>query len=208
MSDELTPQKFESLLLQLLFRDKDVQGKVLPFLKAEVFSKFENKEIVKSILNHFEHYDKFPTIPELRLKIENKDTYNHLTNELNKEFNEEYDEEFIKEEMEQFFKDKLLHHELFVTLEGIKNRDNDIKSSAPDRIRDANSFSFDTSIGLDFLNSGEVLYNTLHEKDRVISTGIRNIDRLIKGGFHEKTLTLFMAECVHKDTKIRIRYKK
>lgn len=195
MSDEgLTTQKFETLLLQLLFRDKDAQGKILPFLKSEIFDKFENKEIVDSILSHHEKYDKFPTIPELKLKVKNKDTYKHLTNELTKGVDKEYDDEFIKEEVEHFFRDKLLYNELFITLEGIKNGDDSIKSSAPDRMRDANSFGFDTSIGLDFFNSGENLFDTLHEKDRVVPSGIRNIDRLIKGGFHEKSLTLFLAE--------------
>ena len=208
MSEGLTPQKFETLLLQLLFRDKDAQGKILPFLKTEVFDGFENREIVEAILSHHERYDKFPTIPELKLKIKNKDTYVHLTTELTKGINEEYDDKFIKEEVEQFFRDKLLHNELFVTLEGINNGDDSVKSSAPDRMRDANAFSFDTSIGLDFLSSGERLFESLHKKDEVIPTGIRNIDRLIKKGFHQKTLTLFLAECVHKDTPVRIRFRK
>jgi len=194
MSDGITPQKFETLLLQLLFRDKDAQGKILPFLKSEVFDKFENREIVEAILAHHERYTKFPTIHELKLKIKNKDTFEHLTVELNKGVDEEYDDKFIKEEVEHFFRDKLLYNELFITLEGIKNGDDSIKSSAPDRMRDANAFSFDTSVGLDFFDSGEKLFESLHEKDRVIPTGIRNIDRLIKGGFHEKTLTLFLAE--------------
>jgi len=208
MSEGLTPQKFETLLLQLLFRDKDAQGKILPFLKTEVFDGFENREIVEAILSHHNRYDKFPTIPELKLKIKNKDTYEHLTNELTKGINEEYDDKFIKEEVEHFFRDKLLYNELFITLEGIKNGDDSIKSSSPDRMRDANAFSFDTSVGLDFFSSGEKLFESLHEKDKVIPTGIRNIDRLIKDGFHEKTLTLFLAECVHKDTHVRIRFRK
>ena len=194
MSDGLTPQKFESLLLQLLFRDKEAQIKILPFLNPEVFDKFENREIVENILSHFEKYDKFPTIPELKLKIKNKDTYVHLANELSKEMDKEYDDQFIKDEVEEFFKDKLLNNELFTTLEGIKNGDSAVKSSSPDRIRNAISFSFDSTIGLDFLSDGEKLYNALHEKDSVIPTGIRNLDRLIKGGFHEKSLTLFLAE--------------
>lgn len=204
----ITPQIFEKLLLQLLFRDKDAQGKIIPFLKTDVFDKFEHREIVTYILRHHEKYNRFPTIPELKIVIKTKEVYEYLIDTLDKELDENYDEQFIKDELEQYFRDKLLNNELFVTLEGLKNHDEGVKSSAPDRMRDANSFSFDTSVGLDFFDSGEKLFDSLHEVERVISSGIRNIDRLIGGGFHEKSLSLFMAECVDKNTKVRIRMRK
>ena len=191
MSD--TPQVFETILIQMLFKDKESQDKLLPFLTPEVFDNFENRDIVSEILKFQNHYDKFPTVPELKLIVKNKDTYNHLVQVISKE-NKQYDEEFIKDQVEDFFKDKLLNNELFKTLEGIKKGDDDIKNSASDRMREANSFSFDTSVGLDFFEDGERLFNSLHEKDNVIPTGIRNIDKIIKGGFHEKSLTLFLAE--------------
>lgn len=193
MSDGITPKVFETLLLQLLFKNQEYQSKILPFLRPDIFDVFEAKEVVTHILDFQEKYNKFPNIPELKVLIKNKDTYTYLVDSLAKE-HKEYDEEFIKDEVEYFFKDKLLNNELFTTLEALKKGDEDSKASAPDRIREAISFSFDTSVGLDIFEDGETLYESLHEVDSVIPSGIRNIDKLIKGGFHEKSLTMFLAE--------------
>jgi len=191
----MTPEEFETLTLRVLFKDKLAQERLLPFLKSEVFDNFENKEIVEFVLKFHGKYDKFPTIPELKVVIKNKDVYNHLVTSIDKSIaDEDLGEDFIKDEVEAFYRDKLLKNELFTTMEGIKTGDEGIKASASDRMREAYAFSFDTTIGLDFFESGEGLYESLHEKDKVIPTGLRNIDKIIKGGLHEKTLTLFMAE--------------
>jgi len=190
----MTPEEFETLTLRFLFKDKEAQSRLLPFLKSEVFEVFENKEIVETILKFNEKYNKFPSIPELKVKIKDKQIYEHLTKAIDHSIEEDLGDDFIKDEVEDFYRDKLLKNEIFATMKGIKDNDESVKASASDRMREAYSFSFDTSIGLDFFDSAENLYNSLHEVDKIIPTGLRNIDKIIKGGFHEKTLTLFMSE--------------
>jgi hypothetical protein len=52
------------------------------------------------------------------------------------------------------------------------------------------------------------MYAALHDKDKVISTGLKSLDKYIAGGLHEKSLNLLLAACVTKDTKVKIRVRK
>ena len=47
-------------------------------------------------------------------------------------------------------------------------------------------------IGLDLKEDINRLYDVLHEKHKTVSSGIYELDKIIDGGFHEKTLTLFI----------------
>lgn len=195
MQEEIiTPLYFEKLLIKFIFNNVDVREKIIPFLDSEIFDGFETKDLVKVIIKFIDEYSKFPTVPELKFKISNKETYDCLLECLEIDISE-YNETFILEQIEEFFKRKMISNELVNANIKVRQDSVDSLNDVPDRIREKLSFSFDVDVGLDvFSDKGkESFFEHLHSKDKTFSTGISYIDRVIDGGYHEKTLNLFLG---------------
>lgn len=190
--EDLTPIEFEDFLIHIMFVDVDAKDKIYPFLKPEVFDDFANKELVKNILRFNEEYNKFPNANELRIAISNEVVYKKLIKILSSNLTV-YDKDFLYGEIEEFFKKKMVLDILTSVRENLDENTSAI-NGIPDKFREALSFSFDNRIGLSYLDDAERMYDSLHNKDRVIPTGITVMDDLIEGGWHEKSLNLFLAE--------------
>jgi len=191
--NSIDPIFFEKLLIKFLFHDTDVRERVMPFLSVNIFDNFENKEVAKHILSFQKKFDRFPTFPDLKLIIEQKEVYDRLFEIVNLDVSE-YSNEHLLSVIEEFFKKKLAWTVVASVAESLKNDSMDKVSKAPDELREAIAFGFDTEIGLDFFNEMERMYNNLHDVDSVVSSGLKTLDKKIKRGFHEKSLTLFLAE--------------
>lgn len=192
MSDELDPIYFEKLLLRYMFVDLEVREKILPYLTVDVFDDGACINIVKTVLKHLEEYNKFPSTKQMKFVL-NTESWNSLVDICNINV-EDYDREFILDSLEEFFRNKLANEVILEARDGLINGDEKKLYSAPDKLRDALSFTFDTNIGLDIVTDIERMYNALHDRDKVIPSGLKSIDDIIEGGFHEKSLTLFLAE--------------
>jgi archaellum biogenesis ATPase FlaH len=105
----------------------------------------------------------------------------------------DYSKEFILEELEEFYRKSLIANSLVEMQERINKPTNELQDF-PDVFRESLSFTFDSNIGLSFLEDGERMYAALHDKDKVISTGLKSLDKYIAGGLHEKSLSLWLAE--------------
>jgi len=204
--EELTKDLYEKLLINYMFNDEDVRSKMIPYLDPTVFMYQKNSQVVKHIQSFMEKYQNFPKMNELKLYIKSSETYEHLKDILNIDVSE-YGKEFILGELEEFYRKSMFANLLIDSQEKLSS-DTDKLQDIPDKIREALAFTFDTNIGLSILDDAERKYEALHNKDKVIPTKIKCIDELIEGGAHEKSLNLFMAACVTKDTKIKIRIKK
>lgn len=189
----MDPHFFEKILIKYLFINKDARDKIIPFLTPKVFDEYKNVKIIGRILHYIERFNKFPTVTEMKVDIEEEDVYNHLA-EIVKIDTSEYDEQFLISEVEEFFKKKLILESIAETAENLNNGDITKISNAPDQLRDALAFSFDTKIGLDLFDEEERAYDFLHNRDRIIPTFLKSLNKYIEGGFHEKSLFLFMAE--------------
>jgi len=192
MSDELDPIYFEKLLLRYVFIDLEVREKIIPYLTVDVFDDGACIDIVKSILKHMEEYNKFPSTSQMKF-ILSTDSWNSLVDICNINI-DEYDREFILDSLEEFFRNKLANEIILEARDGLISGDEKKLYSAPDKLRDALAFTFDTNIGLDIVTDIERMYNALHDRDKIVSSGLKSIDEIIEGGFHEKSLSLFLAE--------------
>lgn len=205
MSDGLDPTYFEKLLIRYMFVDLDVRDKILPYLTVDVFDDSVCIDIVKTTLNYLEEYQKFPSPKQMKLL--NADVWNAFVDICDMDVSD-YDRDFILDMLEEFYKKKLAN-EIILEARTSLVEDDDVKlHSTPDKLREALAFTFDTNIGLSVLNDVDRMYNALHDRDKVVSTGLKTLDELIEGGFHEKSLSLVLAECVTEDGMVRIRVKK
>ena len=199
---------YEKYIIKLLFTDPDARDKLFSFVDPELFDEdFSHSEIIKIFIRHKDKYGKFASCKEMLSSIENDKTFEAFKEIINYDVSD-VSEEFIQEEAAEFFRQKMIMNNTLSSIEKIKNSGTDKITDFPDKIREALSFSFDTNVGLDLFQDSDRLYKSLHETDNVISSGLTDLDNAIKGGFHEKTLTLFIAECVTGDTKIKIRRRR
>jgi replicative DNA helicase len=67
------------------------------------------------------------------------------------------------------------------------------KESFTDNIADAEAFTFDDNIGFDFFSEAQRLYEDANTKEVIFKSGLKTLDDLIGGGFHEKSLSLIMS---------------
>ena len=162
----MEPREFEELVFQLMFKDKECRDKIIPFLEPSLFDDYECKELVKYILDFQASYNSFPSIPELKVSIKEKKVFDKVQEIVTRET--QYDEDFIKNEIEHFFRDKLLWNEIYKTTQGLEKNNEELKMSSADRIQNALAFNFDLSIGLDLMEEQNRVYDSLHEKDTIV----------------------------------------
>ncbi|MFA5484944.1 MAG: DnaB-like helicase C-terminal domain-containing protein [Candidatus Pacearchaeota archaeon] len=201
------PLFFEKILIKFLYTNEKVRDRVMPYLNVEIFDDKNNIELMKHIFSFDNKYERFPTIKESRIDIKSKEVHDHLM-KITQMDTSEYDNEFLLDEIEGFLKKKIIWNLSLDIAENINNDTMDEIGEIPDKLREAHSFSFDTSIGLNISNEEDRLYDFFHEKKHIVPTGLKDFDNLINGGYHAKSLTLFLAGCVDENTKVKIRYKK
>ena len=189
----MNPSLYEKILVNLMFKDSNIRDRIFPFLKVELFdSDYGTQNIIKNVLSFSEKYDRFPSITELRSYLKDDSTSTAFEQCLTMP-SEEYETDFMMTEIGDFFKRKLLWNNADKLIKVLKSPDASEASNIPDEIMDSLSFSFDTGIGLDFFDDPERLFDSMSQTDKVVSSGLKSIDNLIEGGFHEKSLSLFLA---------------
>lgn len=191
MEENVGPIFYEKLLIQFMFRDEEVREKLIPYLDAEIFQNSLNGKVVKSIISFMDRHTHFPRINEMSLFVKENEIYTHLTEIMNID-SSEYDRDFILGELEEFYRKSMVNNILREAVENL-GKDSNILQNYPDKMREALAFTFDTSIGLSLLDDQEKIFTALTSKDRIIPTGIKQLDKKIEGGCHEKTLNLFLA---------------
>jgi len=190
------PLFFEKVIIKFLVEREDLRDKIIPFLTTEVFSLNENKIIISEIIKLQEDYE---TLSKQQLSFQ-------LISKHGTELNDFYDsilqidlsdlpENFILDNIETFYKEKLIYNLCVDSIEKLKESNTNELGDLPSQLQDALSFSFKSDVGVDFLSEEgeERLYQYLHSKDVVVPTGVRAIDNLIGGGFHEKSISIFLA---------------
>jgi replicative DNA helicase len=185
--------EFERLFIKLLFTNEVIRKKIQPYLTDKIFDTTEHQEIIQKLLKFVDQYNKFPSISEFKMQLtkEDQDNFSEIILKVD---SEEYDRDFLFEKLEEFFKSKLIHNSnVDIALALAENKLGKI-SDYVGNISEYLGFNFDTVIGTDLLEDAATIYDKLVNKDNIISTGIPTLDEILAGGFHEKTLSLFLAE--------------
>ena len=184
---------FEKILIKLLFTNKDVQKKIIPYLTDVIFDNPSTKEITKKVLQFYTDRNIFPSLADIKLELNNKELLDSFMDIILLDITE-YDTVFLLDKVEEFFKMKSLHNvNMNIALSLADNKMDEI-SKHTEEMRNYLAFSFDTKVGLDLLEDGEAIYDYFQSKDKHVSTGISTLDEILGGGYCEKTLSLFLAE--------------
>jgi len=183
----------ENIIIKLLFHKEELRDRLITYIVPEIFDDYRNVAIVKTIKGFYEKFERVPTVAEMKLEVPDKDSYDQFLSNLDINISE-FSEEYLLDECEVFMKQKLTINYFAECSEHLKEADFDKAQQYTDKIRESLAFSFNTALGLDFLEEEERIYTFLHNKDTIVPYGINFLDRNTKGGAHEKSLTLFIAE--------------
>lgn len=181
---------FEAIIIKALFANETVRSKVLPELKTDWFFDIDNKIICGKIIDFNAKFNKMPVILEMRRLLDDEGTLKAF-DDIMKIADEECQTEFILQEIEEFVKKKLLYN-ASENIVKYCTSGNGSGSFAED-VATAEGFTFDQSIGFNLLEEPERLYDEVMTNEKVYKSGLKTIDELIGGGFHEKSLNLIMS---------------
>ena len=197
----LDPILFEKIVIKKLFSDEQYRSAILPYLNSKYFINDQIVQIVKSVQKFQEKFGTFPTMSEYRDLYQKKTELVEmvkscmmLTNTESE--NGEWNGALIIEKTEEFFKQKMLFEKVIEIKELINSTEPDFAmiGRCIDNMAESNSFSFDTTEGLDIDAEIENIYDYFHSSDVFIPTGFNNFDKHIGGGSYEKTLNILMAQ--------------
>lgn len=198
--------EFERIIIKALYVNKEVRSKVLPYLDNKWFFDVDNKIIVDKILKFTSSFNTMPTVIETKRMIEDDQTCG-VFDLIMAIKDEDAMTEYILSEIEEFVKRKLIYRACEGGMKYVTTGEK-INGSIADEMAEAEAFTFNANLGFDFFNDPDRLYEDANTKERLWNTGIKAINDILVGGIHEKSLNLFMAGCVSKDTPVKIRYKK
>lgn len=185
------------LLIKIILSENTIRGTILPHLDLSWFS-LEREEVVKvieSVIEFNGKYSKPPTARELFVKFRGEESVTKLLDKcINIPDEEVINSDFILEVVKDFVKRKRTYNVLEDIREQVVNEGKAIDVSLQaEQLVDINGFSFDTNLGLDFLSAAEEIYDNYTISEKVYSTGIPTLDKLLNGGLPSKALTLLAA---------------
>lgn len=203
--------RIEPTIISNLIHNEEFIRKTAPFIQANYFSDKNERVITQTILSFFNQYNTLISNEILNIELSNRSDLNDsellgcldYINQL--EFTES-NKEWILNSTEKFCKDRAVYNAI---MDSIKIFDGSNKDMLPDAIpkllQDALAVSFDTRIGLDYIESADTRYELYHQQEEKISFNLGMLDRITDGGLSKKSFNIIMAGCVHPNTKVRVR---
>lgn len=189
----------EDTILQSLFYDSDFYSKVYSSLKENHFSDVDNSRIFSEIRDYVSDSDSRPTIREIALKIKESEKYDvkikkSLLEKMSsfQKIDKIQNTDYLLKETEKFLKKTQLTQAILDSVDLIK-KDDQALEPVIEKVQDALNVNFNTNPGLEYSLSITDRSEYYHERLNGLSTGIKSVDKMINGGFMDKTLNIFLS---------------
>ena len=204
--------RIESKIISNLIFNEEFCRKAAPHIKPSFFIDKE-KVIVDQILKFFNEYNSRPTIDILKIEINN---HKNLSGDLEKAIQMELDSiqhdnsdfEWLLTNTEKFCKDKSVYNAILESINIIDGKDKNLTQEAiPKILQDALSVTFDEHIGHDYIIDAEERFEFYHKQEDRLPFNLEMMNKITKGGLPNKTLNMLIAQCVHPETRVRVRFK-
>ncbi len=209
--------RLEHIILRHLIYTKDYANKVLPFIKDEYFLERIERTLFRVIVSFLDTYHANPTYEALVLSVSNQTNLREeevtevldLLKVLYEHRDDETNLDWLTQQTELFCQDKAVYNAVLESVAILENKkDKRSKGEIPELLKTALGVSFDSHVGHDYLEQASDRYEFYHRKEDRIPFDLEYFNKITNGGLPKKTLNIFMAGCVHPDTKIRIRFRK
>jgi archaellum biogenesis ATPase FlaH len=190
-------QLIEKLIIQLMFKDSKFRDAVLPYIKPEMFQYRESEIILTRVHMFFNEFGEFPKVKSFALSLM-EDSLSTYFSDCFKINVGEFNYEHLIATIEHFIRRSLLVNQTQEMIEEVAKPDCDLNQfeNTPDVLRDALSFSFDTTVGVDLMSDEgiDAFFDFMTDvKNKVDIKSLPTVNKMIGGGFFSKSLSLLVG---------------
>jgi replicative DNA helicase len=191
----------EQLILTNLIHDEQFARQVLPFLKDEYFTDNIDETVFDLINEYATKYNKFPSQDVLEIELGNKYGLSEeiATKSLEriKQLTPSKDINYtwLIDTTEKFCQLKAVTNAMYNGIKIIEESKKDGSEALGPLlkiIQDA-KVAFDNSIGTDFLEDADKLWEHLHQKEVLVPFDLEYFNKITGGGLSKKTLNIALA---------------
>jgi len=190
----------ENTILAHLVFDEGYGRKVIPFLKDDYFTDYQDKLIFKLITEYVNKYNTFPSKEALVIDLTNKEGINEETFKQTKELitniqvDETTQQEWLLDQTEKWCQDRAVYNAIMSSIQILDDKTGKTtKGAIPQILSDALAISFDTHIGHDFLDDAESRFEFYHTKETRVPFDLDYFNKITQGGLPKKTLNIALA---------------
>lgn len=193
---ESSTAKMEQIIIQTMFKKEEVRNTLLPYLSPEIFQNNKARKLYSNIDKFMDEFQTFPTISDINLQMVNNEDQRAYLKECFVDDISQFNQDHILKHIENYMKKSLYQNALSTMMGEMIDPNFQVKaeSSIPEDLRNIFSFSFDTSVGMNLFsdNGMKRMLEFFHQASTYIESGIVGLDAMLNGGFHAKTMSLFM----------------
>jgi replicative DNA helicase len=190
----------ENTILAHLVHDEEYGRKVMPFIKEEYFSDYQDKVIYQLIIEYVNKYNSFPSKEALAIDLSNRDGINEEAFKQTKEIishlkiDADTQEQWLLDQTEKWCQDRAIYNAIMSSIQILDDKTGKTtKGAIPQILSDALAVSFDTHIGHDFIEDAASRYEFYHTKEIRIPFDLEYLNKITNGGLPKKTLNICLA---------------
>jgi replicative DNA helicase len=187
----------EKLILGHLIYTEPYSRRVLPFLKPDYFTEQSDKIAFELIHGFVTKYNATPTREALLIDLGNKENlsegiFNETKETINSLTAENTEEEWLVDQTEKFCQDRSMFNAVQEAI-GILDDPEQAKESIRKIISDALAVSFNSNVGLDYLEDTEQRFDFYNSTEEKLPFSLDIFNKITKGGLPKKSLNIIMA---------------
>lgn len=188
----------EITIISHLIGNETYNRKVLPFLEEDFFDDIGEKKVFNIIKNFVIKYSKPPTkealLVELDIQEMSEETHKNAvsTMEVIETIKANSDLDWLVDMTEKWGKEKKIYNAMKFGVALMDDRKSN-KAEILEKLRDALGYSFDSSVGHDYLADAEARYQYYHRRESKIPFDIGVLNDITDGGVSDGTLNILLA---------------
>ena len=192
-------ERIEITILRNLLFTEEYYRKVVPFIKDEYFTEYDERIIFEEIQDFSSKYDKIPTQEVILINLQNRsdlteDNFQSASTIVNSLSNEWVDFEWLCDATEKWCQDRAIYLALMQSIKIADGGDSKLdKGAIPSILQEALAVSFDEHIGHDYIEQSKDRYEFYHKTEEKIPFDLEKFNYITKGGIPNKTLNIALA---------------
>ena len=186
-------KEIEDLFIDMMIADPELYVRCKGILSSDYFEDRKNKKTIDFINEHYHNHSDLPTVDQIKAVVGK--TINQLDG-----LHDSHKSWFLQE-FETFCRHRGLEHEILNSTPLLEQkRYGEVEA----RIKKAVQIGLVKDLGTDYFSDPQERLEMLRDKDDMVSTGWRDIDKKLYGGFTRGALNVWAGQCVTADTKVRV----